>query len=105
MPAACPPPPDWPALLGALRQSGVTCSQVARALGVQPSTVCRWRSGKAQPNFRQGAGLLALVHPQAPAAGNSAVAQLAWLLAPGVTSDLQAPAAVVGDLRASHGER
>lgn len=45
--------PNWPALISIFRErSGLTQHAFAHSVGVTPSTVSRWESGKQLPNFK-----------------------------------------------------
>lgn len=45
--------PNWPALISSFRErSGFTQQAFADKMGVTPSTVSRWESGKQLPNFK-----------------------------------------------------
>lgn len=50
--------PNWPSLISAFRlRSGLTQQSFAEKMGVTPSTVSRWESGKQAPNFKMQAAL------------------------------------------------
>lgn len=50
--------PNWPSLISAYRlRSGLTQRSFAETMGVTPSTVSRWESGKQTPNFKAQAAL------------------------------------------------
>lgn len=52
--------PNWPSLISAYRlRSGLTQHSFAEKVGVTPSTVSRWESGKQMPNFKTQALLRA----------------------------------------------